>query len=196
MNKQLNMGVIGLGRLGSLYANYCTNRLPTANLVAVSDIREEVAQSVANQYGADKYYTDYNDLLADSAVEAVLVVTPTSLHRDVVVAAAQAGKAIFCEKPLSLSVNQCKEMAVVIQDTGTFFQLGFMRRFDSAYLTTKQKMEAGEIGKPIQFKGTSRDKEQASLEFLDPKHSGGLFIDMGIHDFDLARWLMGEVKSV
>lgn len=196
MNKKLNIGVIGLGRLGSLYANYCANRLPHANLVAVSDIREDVAQAQANAYGASQSYINYQDLLSNKEIDAVLVVTPTSLHKPVVIDAARSGKAIFCEKPLSLSVEECIEIETVVDETGAFFQMGFMRRFDSAYIAAKQKIEAGMIGDCVQYKATSRDRTRPDLEYMRPEHSGGLFVDMGIHDFDIARWLMGEIKSV
>jgi inositol 2-dehydrogenase len=196
MEKRVNIGVIGLGRLGSLYADYCANRISHANLVAVSDIREEVASEQAGRLGCQSWYTDFRDLLNDETVDAILVVTPTSLHKEVVVAAAQAGKAIFCEKPLSLSVDECVEMGEVVDQTGVFFQMGFMRRFDSAYVAAKRKIEAGVIGKTVQYKSTSRDRVRPDLDYLRPEHSGGLFVDMGIHDFDIARWLVGEVKSV
>ena len=196
MNKKINIGVIGLGRLGSLYASYCANRIPAANLLAVSDVREEVAKEVAAQLGADRWYQDYHDLLNDKDVDAIFVVTPTSLHKSVVIDACRAGKAIFCEKPLSLNVADCLEMKQVIDETGAFFQMGFMRRFDNAYLTAKKKVEAEEIGKRVQFKSTSRDRIRPDLDYLRPEHSGGLFVDMGIHDFDIARWFMGDVKSI
>jgi scyllo-inositol 2-dehydrogenase (NAD+) len=196
VQKKLNVGVIGLGRLGSLYTGYCANRLPQANLVAVSDLREEVARDHADQFGASRYYKKYQDLLADKEVDAIVIVTPTSHHKEVVIEAAKVGKAIFCEKPLSLSVDDCLEMKQVIEDTGVFFQMGFMRRFDNSYVAAKRKIEEGVIGDRVQYKATSRDRNRPSLEYLRPEHSGGLFIDMGIHDFDIARWLMGEVKTV
>jgi inositol 2-dehydrogenase len=196
MDKQVNIGVIGLGRLGSLYASYCANRLPQANLIAVSDVREEVAREYADQFGASHWYQDYEALLSDKEVEAIIIVTPTSHHKEVVIQAAHAGKAIFCEKPLSLSVKDCLEMKSVIDETSAFFQMGFMRRFDAAYIAAKRKIEEGEIGERVQYKATSRDRSRPDLDYLRPEHSGGLFVDMGIHDFDIARWLMGEVKSV
>ena len=188
--------MIGLGRLGSLYTDYCANRLPNANLVAVADIRDEVAREHAERFGAQRWYVDYQDLLDDPEVEAILVVSPTSCHKPMVIDAAHAGKAIFCEKPLALSIDCCVEMEKVVDATGAFFQMGFMRRFDSAYVAAKRKIEEGVIGQRVQYKATSRDRTRPSLEFLKPEHSGGLFVDMGIHDFDIARWLMGEVKSV
>ena len=196
MNGKLNIGIVGLGRLGSLYANYFANRLPDANLVAVSDVREEVAQQIALEYGAKRWYQDCKDLIADEDVEAVVIVTPTKFHTEVAVHAARAGKKIFCEKPLSLSIEGSVEIKDVVEKTGAFFQLGFMRRFDSGYLAAKEKVDSGEIGNRVQFKSTSRDRERPDLDYLRPENSGGLFVDMGIHDFDLARWLMGEVKSV
>ncbi len=196
MNRKLNIGVVGLGRLGSLYANYCANRLPNANLVAVSDVREDIAKQIATEYRADKWYQDYNDLIADETVEAILIVTPTKFHTEVAIHAARAGKKIFCEKPLSLSIEESVKIKDVVAETGAFFQLGFMRRFDSGYSAAKQQIESGDIGNRVQFKSTSRDRERHELDYLRPENSGGLFVDMGIHDFDLARWLMGEVKSV
>ncbi|MDE0767860.1 MAG: inositol 2-dehydrogenase [Opitutaceae bacterium] len=196
MNRKVNIGVVGLGRLGSLYANYFANRIPEANLVAVSDVREDVAKQVAEQYGAKKWYRNYQDMLADDEVEAIAIVTPTNYHKAVAIDAARAGKVIFCEKPLSLSMDACIEIKNVIEETGAFFQMGFMRRFDPGYLAAKEKINLGVIGKRVQFKATSRDRERPELDYLRPENSGGLFVDMGIHDFDLARWLMGEVKSI
>jgi scyllo-inositol 2-dehydrogenase (NAD+) len=196
MSKKVNVGVVGLGRLGSLYTNYCANRLAKANLIAVSDVQEEVAKQVAEEYGAKRYYTDYQEMLADDEIEAIIIVTPTSHHKANAIDAARAGKAIFCEKPLSLSIDECIEIKDVMEETGAFFQMGFMRRFDSAYIAAKQKVKEGVIGKRVQYKATSRDRERPPLDYLRPETSGGLFVDMGIHDFDVARFLMGNVKSV
>jgi len=196
MNKSLNIGVIGLGRLGSQYARYFQSRLPGARLYAVSDVRPDVTQAVASETGAAKGYASYGDLLADKAVDAIVVMTPTKLHGEVVIAAARAGKAVFCEKPLTLDIAEGQAMEREVAKAGIFFQLGFMRRFDKAYAAAKRKVEAGAIGLPVVFKSSSKDQFPPPVEYLRPENSGGLFIDMGIHDFDLARWYMGEVKSV
>ena len=196
MNRQLNIGVIGVGRLGGLYGRYFLGQISGAKLVAVADINEERAASFAGQNNVKRWHTDYRELLANDDVDAVVVVTTTQAHKEIVVEAARAGKPTFCEKPLSLSINEALEMKAIIEQTGTFFQLGFMRRFDNGYAAARRNIESGSIGTPIVFKSSSRDPYRPSLEYLDPNNSGGLFTDCGIHDIDVARWLMGEIASV
>jgi inositol 2-dehydrogenase len=196
MGKKLGIGVIGVGRLGSSYAKYFTGRISGAALVAVSDVNETAAAALATELGISKNYSRYQDLIADEEVDAVVIVSPTSTHKEIVFAAAKRALPIFCEKPLSISLEEAREMLAVVEQTGVFFQMGFMRRFDKGYVAAKAKIEAGSIGTPVVFKSSSRDPYRPSLEYLDPKHSGGLFIDCGIHDLDLARWYMGEIASV
>lgn len=196
MKSTINLGLVGLGRMGQAYARYLSARVPGAVLHAVSDVRVDAAEAVRAECGAAKAYANFHDLVADPQIDAVVVMTPTKLHRDVVVAAAQAGKAIFCEKPLSLALDDAAVMKTAVERSGVFFQLGFMRRFDAGYAAAKKKIDAGAIGKLCVFKSTSKDKERPPIDYLRPENSGGLFIDMGIHDFDLARWYMGDVKSV
>ncbi|PYV52255.1 MAG: inositol 2-dehydrogenase [Acidobacteria bacterium] len=196
MNARLNIGVIGLGRLGRVYAEDLARYVPAANLVAVADTSANVAERFAKEYGVPKWYESHRDLLHDSEVAAVAVITPTSTHKDVVVEAANRGKAIFCEKPISLSIAEAKQMLDTTQRTGVFLQMGFQRRFDAGYIDAKKKIEAGIIGTPVLISLISRDPFAPPLEFCNPKASGGLIIDMGIHDFDLARMFVGEVASV
>lgn len=196
MKSKLNLALVGTGRMGIAYARYLANRVPGATLYAVADVRGEVAESVRAEFGATRAVTDYRELLSDKNVDAIVVMTPTKLHRDVVIDAARAGKAIFCEKPLALALADALAMKQAVAQTGVFFQLGFMRRFDAGYAAAKQKIAEGAIGKPCVFKSTSKDKARPSVDYLRPENSGGLFIDMGIHDFDLARWFMGDVTSV
>ncbi len=196
MSKKLGIGVIGLGRLGSSYAKYLNGRIDGANLVAASDVNEAVVATVGAELNVPKCYHRYQELIADSDVDAVVIVSPTSTHREIVLEAAQRGKAIFCEKPLSISLIEARAMQRAVEQTGVFFQMGFMRRFDKGYLAAKRKIEEGVIGTPVVFKSSSRDPYRPSLEYLDPAHSGGLFVDCGIHDLDLARWYMGEIASV
>lgn len=196
MSKKLGIGVVGLGRLGSAYARYFTGRIAGASLVAVSDVDETAAAARAAEFGLSKWYGSYQDLIADEQVDAVVIVSPTSTHQEIVVAAANRGLPIFCEKPLSISLPAARAMQQTVEKTGVYFQMGFMRRFDKGYLAAKQKIEAGAIGTPVVFKSSSRDPYRPSLEYLDPAHSGGLFVDCGIHDLDLGRWYMGEIASL
>ena len=135
-------------------------------------------------------------VINDPSVDAVVIVTPTDTHGAVTRAAAAAGKAIFCEKPLAISLAEAREMKRVVESTGVFFQLGFMRRFDRGYAVARARLGEGAIGDAVVFKSTSRDPYPPSVEYANPAKSGGLIVDMGIHDFDLARWFMGEVKTV
>lgn len=196
MNGKINIGIVGLGRLGSLYVEYLSYQIPKANVVAIVDADEKKAKGTAADYSIKHWFTDYRDMLEIDNLQAVVIASPTSTHRDVVIDAAGKGLIIFCEKPLSISLEEAIEMKKAVEKHGVFFHMGFMRRFDSGYAAAKKRILEGEIGDPIVFKATSRDKERPSLEFADPKTSGGLFLDMGIHDFDLARWFMGDVSEV
>jgi inositol 2-dehydrogenase len=193
---KLNVGLIGLGRLGRVYARDLSTRIACTRLVAVADVDEASTADVARQYDVPRSYTDPMALLDDRAVDAVVIVSPTKLHAAQTEAAASRKRPIFCEKPAALSLDEALGMKAAIDRTKTFFQLGFMRRFDSGYAAAKRRIAEGAIGDPVVFKSTSRDPFRPSIEYADPKSSGGMIIDMGIHDFDLARWFMGEVRTV
>jgi inositol 2-dehydrogenase len=188
--------LIGVGRLGRVYARDLAGRIAETRLVAVADPVGALAQEVAADFDVPRHYTDPQALIDDAAVDAVVIVSPTDTHRQLVVAAAQRGKPTFCEKPPALSLDEIAAMKDAIAKSGIFFQMGFMRRFDTGYASAKKQIEAGRIGTPLVFKSTSRDPFRPSLEYANPKSSGGMLIDMGIHDFDLARWFMGDVKTV
>lgn len=196
MNEKINIGIVGLGRLGSLYVEYLSYQIPKANVIALVDADETLATKLADDFGIKHHFSDYRDMLELDNLHAVVITSPTSTHRDIVVDSAAKGLMIFCEKPLSISLEEAIEMKKAVAKNSVFFHMGFMRRFDSGYSAAKQRVMDGEIGNPIVFKATSRDPERPSLEFADPKKSGGLFLDMGIHDFDLARWFMGDVAEV
>ncbi len=194
---KIGIGVIGLGRMGQVYATYSAGQLADANLVAVADMRADVVDSFADRVGGAKTYTDYHELLANPDVQAVIITTPTSTHREVVIAGADAGKAIFCEKPTALTLAATDEMISAVEKAGVMFQVGFMRRFDSGYAAAKRHIDSGAIGDPVTIRSIGRDPFRTSLEYANPNVSGGLIIDMAIHDFDLLRWLMNdEVQRV
>jgi len=190
----IGIGVIGLGRMGRVYGSYVASQIEGARLAAVSDSRAEAAADFANIANT---YTDYHDLLADPAVQGVIVATPTSTHREVVIAAAGAGKAIFCEKPTALTLAATDEMIAAVEKAGVMFQVGFMRRFDKHYAAAYEQVAAGKIGTPIVVRSIGRDPFRTSLAFANPAVSGGLIVDMAIHDFDIVRWMMGaEIERV
>jgi len=193
---RLAIGLIGVGRLGRVYARDLAGRIAETRLVAVADPVGTLAQEVAAEFDVPRHYTDPQALIDDAAVEAIVIVSPTDTHRQLVIAAAQRGKPTFCEKPPALSLDEIAAMKEAIAKSGIFFQMGFMRRFDSGYAAAKKQIDAGRIGTPLVFKSTSRDPFRPSLEYANPRSSGGMLIDMGIHDFDLARWFMGDVKTV
>jgi len=196
MKRRLAVGLIGLGRLGRVYARDLAGRIAETRLVAVADPVGSLAEEVAAECDVPRHYADPLALIDDPAVDAVVIVSPTHTHRELVIAAAGRRKPAFCEKPPALSLDEVAAMQDAIARSGMFFQMGFMRRFDAGYASAKKQLDAGRIGTPLVFKSTSRDPFRPSLEYANPKSSGGMLIDMGIHDFDLARWFMGGVRTV
>jgi inositol 2-dehydrogenase len=188
--------LIGLGRLGRVYARDLASRIAETRLVAVADPVGALAEEVAAEFDVPKHYDDPLALIDDAAVEGIVIVSPTHTHKELVLAAAASRKPTFCEKPPALSLDEVAAMQEAIDRSGMFFQMGFMRRFDAGYAAGKAHIDTGRIGTPLVFKATSRDPFRPSLEYANPKSSGGMLIDMGIHDFDLARWFMGEVDTV
>lgn len=196
MTRRLNVGLIGLGRLGRVYARDLSSRIACTRLVAVADVDARAVEEVTRDHDVPRGSTHPGDVIDDPEVDAVVIVTPTSTHRAVTEAAVAARKAIFCEKPLSIALDEAVAIREAVARSGVFFQMGFMRRFDRGFAAAKERLDAGAIGDAVVFKSTSRDPYRPSLEYADPRSSGGLIVDMGIHDFDLARWYMGEVASV
>jgi inositol 2-dehydrogenase len=193
---RLAVGLIGAGRLGRVYARDLASRIAETKLVAIADPAAAVAAEVAAEFDVAKHYADALALIDDPAVDAIVIVSPTHTHRELVIAAASRGKPAFCEKPPALSLEEVAEMQEAVSSSGMFLQMGFMRRFDAGYASAKKQIDEGRIGTPLVFKSTSRDPFRPSLEYANPKSSGGMLLDMGIHDFDLARWFMGEVRTV
>jgi len=193
----VKMGVIGLGRMGQLYTNLLSSQIHGAKLYAVAEIHEQARSRVAGEFDITRAFADFHELLALPELDAVIIATPTSTHHDLVVAAAEAGKAILCEKPLALTLAETRSAQEAVARAQVPLQVGFMRRFDAAYQKAKTLIDSGQIGFPVTFKSLSRDPFCPRPEYADPAKSGGLILDMAIHDFDLARWLMSsEVERV
>ncbi len=193
----IQIGLIGAGRMGKVFAHTLAFTVAEVDLVAVADANYQTAQEVAHQFRAAAAYADYRQLLERKDIEAVVITSPTHTHVEVIHAAAAAGKHIFSEKPLALTLEGCNEAITAARNANVKLQVGFMRRYDAAYRMAKRTIDEGSIGKPVLFKSIGRDPKRTSLEFARRENSGGLILDMGIHDFDLARWLMGsEVERV
>lgn len=193
----MRIGVVGLGRMGSFYAETVASLGGAAQLAAIVDPDSRVRDRLQKSLGLDAAFASVVDALEAANLDAVLVATPTSAHAETVIAAASAGKAIFCEKPLALTVDETRTVLDSVRRAGVLLQMGFMRRFDTAHAQAKAAIESGQIGRPLTFRAVGRDPGCPPLDFADPRHSGGLIIDMGIHDFDMARWLMSsEVERV
>lgn len=195
MTARLNVGVIGAGRIGRLHAEHLAYRIPAANLVAVADLLLEAAQHCAAHCRIGRAEADYHALLADPAIDAVVICTATDTHARIIEEAAEAGKQIFCEKPIALRLDEIDRALAAVARAGVLLQVGFNRRFDANYRRARQAIVDGEIGQPHLLHLISRDPAPPPLDYV--KRSGGLFLDMTIHDFDMARFLLGsEVEEV
>ena len=194
MARKVNLAVIGTGRMGSVHMRNIVRQIPEANLVAVCDIRLEVAQAVADECGIQRVVKDYHDLLSDKDIEAVLIAPSTPTHAFIMKDVAKAGKHIFCEKPLALDLAEIDEALVEVQKAGVKLQVGFNRRFDKSFQKVHDIVASGEIGRPCILRITDRDPDFPAMEFM--RASGGIFLDLAIHDFDMVRYQVGEVDEV
>jgi scyllo-inositol 2-dehydrogenase (NAD+) len=195
MVEHVNCAVIGLGRLGWRHAENLATRITGARLLAVVDVAPDRAASFARQYDVPFYTTDIDAVFAYPDIDAVVIVSPTSTHAPLIRQAVATQKAIFVEKPITLSLTDALAIKHLIHTSQCYCQVGFMRRFDPAYHAAAEKIQQGAIGVPIYFKAISRDPDSPPEAYL--RESGRLFIDMSIHDYDIARFLMpGEIVDV
>jgi myo-inositol 2-dehydrogenase/D-chiro-inositol 1-dehydrogenase len=193
--QSLKIGLIGAGRIGRMHAEHITTRIPSAELVMVADVFEESARQCARRYAIPYATQDYRAVLDHPDIEAVVICSSTDTHARIIEDAAQAGKHIFCEKPISLDLPSIDRALAAVAHTDIKLQLGFNRRFDASYQRVRQAVEQGETGRLQQIHIISRDPAPPPIEYV--RTSGGLFLDMTIHDFDMARFLTGsEVEEV
>jgi len=194
MTKKVKIAVIGTGRMGSVHVRNIARLIPGADLVAVCDIRLEVAQAVADEHGIQRVVKDYHALLDDPDIEAILIASSTDTHAFIMKDVAAAGKHIFCEKPLALELDKIDEALQEVEKAGVKLQVGFNRRFDKSFQRVKEIVVSGEIGRPCILRITNRDPDFPAMEFL--RVSGGIFLDLAIHDFDMVRFQLGDVVEV
>jgi myo-inositol 2-dehydrogenase/D-chiro-inositol 1-dehydrogenase len=193
--KKLNVGILGAGRIGRVHAESLAFRLPETKIAAITDINNEAAQALAERCGIPRVAASAEEILGDKTIEAVLICTNTPTHAELIVKAAQAGKHIFCEKPIALELDKIDWALKAVKAAGVKLQVGFNRRFDSNFLRVRQAVANGEIGEPSLMHIISRDPAPPPMAFV--RTSGGIFRDMMIHDFDMARYLLGdEVEEI
>jgi myo-inositol 2-dehydrogenase/D-chiro-inositol 1-dehydrogenase len=191
----LKIGLIGAGRIGRMHAEHFITRIPSAELVMVADVFEENAKQCAKRYAIPFATQDYHAILDRPDIDAVMICSSTDTHARIIEEAAQAGKHIFCEKPIALDLPPIDRALDAVTRAGIKLQLGFNRRFDPSYRRVRQAVEQGETGRLQQIHIISRDPGPPPIEYIPG--SGGLFLDMTIHDFDMARFLTGsEVDEI
>ncbi len=192
--QEIKVGIVGLGRLGMKHAENLAFYINGSKLVAACSIVEQELKNAKEKLGVEKLYSSYDDMLKDEDIDAVVVASTSSQHCQHIKSALDAGKHVFSEKPLGTDVSQCRMAEdAVARHPEKVFMLGFMRRYDPSYVYAKQKIKNGDIGTPYMFKGTGMDPLsciEGALAYAGG--SGGIFIDLGIHDIDLIRWFLGE----
>ncbi|HTS29837.1 MAG TPA: inositol 2-dehydrogenase [Bryobacteraceae bacterium] len=192
---RLQVGLIGAGRIGKVHAETIAFGLPQAKIAAVTDINREAAEQLAGRCGIERVAASSHEVLADPNVDAVLICSSTETHAGLIIQAAQAGKHIFCEKPIALDLQTIDGALDAAARAGVKLQIGFNRRFDANFSRVRRAVETGEIGTPRLLHIFSRDPAPPPIGYV--KVSGGMFLDMTIHDFDMARFLIGdEVEEI
>ena len=191
--EKVNVGLIGVGRIGRLHARNLKYQVPGTRLLAVADIFEESARETASQLEIPIAEKDYRILLDNADIDAVVICSSTDTHAQIIVEAAKAGKHIFCEKPIALDLDKIDQAIAAVKRSGVKLQVGFNRRFDPSFKKAKELVAKGTIGIPHLVRITSRDPEPPPISYV--KVSGGIFLDMMIHDFDMARFLLSQEVS-
>lgn len=178
--------------MGSIHARLMRGTVPRATLVGIADVNVDAADRLAAQLGGAPVFDSIEALLEAPGLDAVLIATSSSRHLEMIRIAAGAGKDILCEKPIALTLADTDAAIEATAQAGVRLQVGFMRRWEPDYVRAKARLASGDYGRPMLFKSLQFDPEPPPLAFADPTVSGGIMIDMGIHEFDLARWLMDD----
>lgn len=190
--RKLGAGVLGVGEMGKRHAENLRRHVPEAQLVAVADVDVDRARQVAAELEVEHSYGSFDAMLERKDIHCVLIAAPDKFHAQAIQKAATARKDILCEKPLALSLKDARTALEAVSRAGVRLQVGFMRRYDVAYARARKQIETGEIGEPVIFKSIGRDKDAPPLSYYQSNLNGMLFFNSSIHDFDLARWMMGD----
>lgn len=195
MDKKIVLGIIGAGRIGKLHAENVINNFVDVKVKAIADVYVDNIKDWAASIGIENVYADYHEILNDPEINTVLICSSTNTHSAISIEAANAGKNIFCEKPIDYDLDRIAAALDAVKKSGVKYQVGFNRRFDHNFSKVCEYVKEGKIGDPHIIKVTSRDPEPPSAEYA--RVSGGMFLDMTIHDFDMVRYLSGsEVTEV
>lgn len=189
----VNIGVVGGGLMGAFHAETLARRLPGVHLAGIADALPGVAEALGRRLGCERWATHYGDLLEDEETDAVVIAAPAHLHAEIIVAAARAGKAVFCEKPLANSLAEADEAIEAARYAGVPLQVGFQRRFDRAFGRARELVVAGALGSIQLLRSVTRDPALREPERVPV---GGIFRETLIHDFDILRWLSGGAEPV
>lgn len=191
----IKIGIIGAGRIARVHAETLAYRIPEAKVVAVADIIPDAAKKLAADFQIPAVFESHRPIIEDKRIDAVIICSSTDTHAQMITEAAQAGKHIFCEKPIALDLPKIDAALHAVDKAGVKLQVGFNRRFDPSFKRARELVASGQIGTPHILRITSRDPAPPPLAYV--KVSGGIFLDMTIHDFDMARYIMGsEVVEV
>lgn len=191
--RRLRVGIAGLGRIGKFHAETLAHHAPSAELVRVADVRGDVTGAVAEELGVESS-TSFDEIIGDPVVEAVVIATPTPTHAEMIHLAAEAGKHIFCEKPLAVDRQESLKAIEAADSQGVKLQVGMHRRFDPDWSAAAERISSGELGDVYLFSTSLRDMHPQPREYVET--AGSFFVDVTIHDLDTARWLAGEVAAV
>jgi myo-inositol 2-dehydrogenase / D-chiro-inositol 1-dehydrogenase len=194
-NNALQIGLIGAGRIGRVHAEHLAHRMPEVRLKALSDVSDQAGRECAARFAIPEFTTDYHQILEDPGIGAVVICAPTDMHARIIEEAAAAGKHIFCEKPIARDLRSIDQALDAVAAGGVKLQIGFNRRFDPNFARVRKAIRRGEIGEAQLLHIISRDPAPPPVEYV--RGSGGIFLDMTIHDFDMARFLIhDEVEEI
>jgi len=193
--KDIKVGLIGAGRIGKLHAENLTTHIPHVELVALADTKPTLAKRVADDFNIPYYFDDYHQIIDHPEIDAVIICSPTNTHAQIIQETSSAGKHVFCEKPIDFDLDRTQKTLESVKKNGIKFQVGFNRRFDTNFQSLESRILKGEIGDLHILRITSRDPAPPPISYIEV--SGGIFLDMMIHDFDMARYLVkNEVVQV
>ncbi|MDY2851177.1 MAG: Gfo/Idh/MocA family oxidoreductase [Candidatus Borkfalkiaceae bacterium] len=195
--EKVRIALIGSGRAGMIHARNFAGRVSFCTLTAVCDAFPEAAVAAAKELGVERYETDYEKIISDENIDAVVIATPTKYHCEIAVKAAKAGKHILCEKPMAMTVDECDLMYRTAKECGVVLQIGFMRRFDASFIAAKKMVDEGKIGDVVMVRSNTRGPSIPKPWMYDISKSNGPLAEVNSHDIDTLRWFTGsDFKTV